>query len=65
MGRLEQEKYSKLLLKELQVKKQSVEIEESVWCQGEDIEKVREDQGRTKIETLLCQVTIEAIALIQ
>ena len=36
-----------------------------MWYQGKDIEKVREDQGRTKIEILLCQVTIEVTALAQ
>ena len=29
----------------------------SVWCQGEDIEKVREDQGRIETKNLLRQVT--------
>ena len=37
----------------------------SVWCQGEDIEKVKKYQGRTKIDTLLCQVTIGVTALAQ
>ena len=35
----------------------------SVRCQREDIEKAKKDQGRTKIETLLHQVTIGVIAL--
>ena len=29
----------------------------SVWYQGEDIEKVRKDQGRIETKTLLHQVT--------
>ena len=36
-----------------------------VWCQGGDIEKVREDQGRIEIETLLRQVTTEVTKLAQ
>ena len=37
----------------------------SVWCQGEDIEKVSKDQGIIEIETLLCQVTRGVITLAQ
>ena len=37
----------------------------NVWCQGEDIEKVRKDQGRTKTKTQLHQVTTEVIAFAQ
>ena len=36
-----------------------------MWCQGEDIEKVKEDQGRIEIETLLRQVTTEVTTLAQ
>ena len=36
-----------------------------VWCQGEDIEKVKEDQGRIETKTLLRQVAIEVTALPQ
>ena len=36
-----------------------------MWCQGEDIEKVKKDQGRIDTETLLRQVTTEVTALAQ
>ena len=36
-----------------------------VWCQGGDIKKVREDQGRIDIETLLRQVTTRVTTLAQ